>query len=76
MTKAKNIKISRNEALAQVSKMYETFKSEGLDLRFKSQFEFLKDENPRITKKTELDLRYIPTRIKADGRIDKRYKKV
>jgi len=45
----------------------------GNDLRVLFTFEFLPDENPRVTKVANLDRRYAPTGVTASGRMDKRF---
>jgi len=76
MAKAKAVKVqnSREEELSQVSAKYAAHREAGEDLRYMEHFEFITTEAPRITKKSELDKRYLPTKYKKDGTLDKRYK--
>jgi hypothetical protein len=43
------------------------------DLRFLPTFEFLPDEEPRVTKVARLDRRYDPSGITRTGKADKRF---
>jgi hypothetical protein len=44
-----------------------------MDLRFLPTFEFLPDEEPRVTKVAQLDRRYAPSGITRTGKADKRF---
>jgi hypothetical protein len=47
--------------------------SSSSDLRHLPTFEFLPDEEPRVTKVAELDRRYSPVGFTANGKLDKRF---
>lgn len=65
---------TKTEAMQATAQNYLLRKESGEDLRYMATFDFIPTEDPRITKKAELDKRYMPTLYKSDGTLDRRYK--
>jgi hypothetical protein len=54
--------------------VYPLKKDGGDDLRFRPTFEFLPEEDPRVTFQADLDLRFTPNGVTRNGQLDRRYK--
>ena len=65
-------KVALMEDIASI--VYPLKKDGGADLRFRPTFEFVPDEDPRVTSVAEFDNRFAPTGVTKAGGLDMRYK--
>jgi hypothetical protein len=67
--------VSKADLMVDIaSVVYPLKKDGGADLRYAPTFEFIPDENPRVTSVAEFDTRYAPTGVTTNGNLDRRFK--